>query len=434
MDSETINIFFGTDYEKIVSKMKEHDILCEIVDGKIATTTVRAISKDTDKLAQCGINKDIYDHIINVAKEYTTEGNGIKNKKQAYWLMSHMHDVFYPGSKGSSYAMDVISSGFGFKEPPKKIEFTDKFTKTFNMDIEDSDSDGEIKDADDVVAARSSKDPVSEGGKGADNSGDGSVAVGTKGLASGVKRKSTNESDKSSDWKRSKATETSTHEERVIDMMRIYDMATDYEGFDAKSIRKNFITKCGNREKFVDMLMKSLLIYIKIGNNSSKLNVKRKDIDLSKKLLASVNVLNIQQRATSKDTLTFPRIGLAFMNELFVVRNNFVEEVVEHVADCCDKVYQDVAFAGCPTFKNVAGYMKFYSEFSGTISNGGKGYPDTETGRKERDADGKRWLKTATDGYKKDKQTSDRLTETLSVKSKSNAYKFVNASYGVYNA
>jgi len=345
-----------------------------------------------------------------------------------------MQDVFYPESEEPSFAMNVISSGFGFKEPPKKIEFIDEFTKTFNMDTEDSDSDGELKEIDGAIVAGSSKESVSGDNKGADKSDDGSVAVGSKGLISGVKRKPTNELDKSSDWKRSKATETSTHEDRVIDMMRIYDMATDYEGFDAKSIRKNFITKCGGREKFVDMLMRSLLIYIKIGNNSSKLNIKRKDIDLSKKLLASVNVLNIQQRATSKDTLTFPRIGLAFMNELFVVRNNFVEEVVEHVEDSCSKVYQDVAFAGCPTFKNEPGYMKFYSEFSGTISNGGKGYPDTEAGRKERDADGKRWLKTATDGYKKDKQTSDRIAETLSVKTKPNAYKFVNASYGVYNA
>jgi len=404
---------------RVPKDAKPGDMYCFTSATQVKSFT--KINKDNDDGSNgfYTINSTDYNNMMDYAGEYEIKST-VKNTGPVLLAsMNALKDYFEPFHDGISTGEAAIINKFGIDESEEIFSVARSLKNSFKK----------IHDSDDKEKTKNQSGMES----GEEEEGNLDVLTGTGRNDPGTKRKM-DDGDVPTAKKRSNTSDEETFEQSIIDMMEIYDKATDYEGYDPKSVRKTFMAKCPDRNTFINLLMRALMVYVKAGNNPSKLNIKRSEMLNARKIISEIGVLGISKVASDKGTLTLPRIGMAFMTELFIVRKHFCSELQTQVQASCDPIYQDVAFAGCPLINIQDGYSQFYYEFSGLISNRGSGYKSDEIGRKQHEVDVERWIKVATDGYPKDKIVSKRMMGAMAVENKDQGIKFIKESYEKYEA
>lgn len=183
-----------------------------------------------------------------------------------------------------------------------------------------------------------------------------------------------------------------------------------YEGFVPKVIRETFRERDGSPDVLAKDLVSCFSAYAFIGNNISKLAVKRHDVEASKVLMNMVTTMGVKRVAKTKKCMTLPRLAIAFMPEYLIFRKHFGTQLQRQTESALDVIYQDVAFAGCPEILGMPGYPEFNLEFSSFIYK-----PKQETALDDKDfiKAHKKWNLIITKGYSRDTGVHARMTAVL---------------------
>jgi hypothetical protein len=247
-----------------------------------------------------------------------------------------------------------------------------------------------------------------------------------------------NDSDEHDDQTRKGNRETSEpvkeadFETILLNAIELCSEATIYEGFSPSAIRKAVLSKFENKNNYATVLVYALIIYIRVGNNIGKITEKRKDSDKINEMLKDVSILSVKKSARNKEDLTYPRIAIAFMPELLVMRKYLITDLQIQVNCLLSSEYHDLAFAGCNHISEMNGYSEFYKAFSKLIVNGGKGYSEQDIKDGKDKSDTERWLDVSKKGYVADIEIHSRITEAHKVKDKKGAAAFIIESYEAY--
>lgn len=207
----------------------------------------------------------------------------------------------------------------------------------------------------------------------------------------------------------------------IDSLFHIMRDATLYNGVDLKAVRQSFLSKYqGQNQAATRDLALLLLTYIRAGNNVSKMNVKRKDINVSKEMISLSQRIGIVKKAASASDITYPRLALAFMAELLICRKFLVKDLSKQVDVALSVEYHDLAFAGCPRIATLDQYSEFHIEFSALIHKiKPKGSNKVSYGIDPKDPsfvkNHERWLKVASNGYARDKIQHERITAAMAL-------------------
>lgn len=219
--------------------------------------------------------------------------------------------------------------------------------------------------------------------------------------------------------------------EEIIKLIEFLDKCVVYEGFKPSLIRNNLYENFkddSQKHEFAKTLTILFVAYCAIGNNKTKLTKKRHNADWAKEVLGVVDKLKISKKARNKQILTLPRIAIAFMPELLIYRKFISQELQEQTSSTISKIYQDLAFKGCPQISAITGYAEFHKEMSSYIY---KPSEDTDLNDEKFLKNYNRWNKIATKGYASDKKMHKRMEKALSFVSMSprEAYEFIASSH-----
>jgi len=208
-----------------------------------------------------------------------------------------------------------------------------------------------------------------------------------------------------------------------------------YEGFSLKKMRRNFFEKTAGKysvsEDFVSMkaLINCFTAYAAIGNNVAKLKHKRTDTTASQALMTTVSSYKVESKASSKDSLTLPRIAIAFMPQYYLYRKFILKEAQNQTSSVIEVVFKDQAFAGCQKISSLGGYQEYYEEFSQMISKENVGKPDAKKQKLDTDAIKERnnkWMAISKAGFDSDREIHDLMNTALnSVNTREDAYNHI---------
>jgi hypothetical protein len=232
--------------------------------------------------------------------------------------------------------------------------------------------------------------------------------------------------------KKPKGAEIISDEDKFLEMITLISDATVYEGFSPTKVRSNFIGSHPDVKNYTQNLSMIFIAYARIGNNIGKLNQKRVDPVKATELMRAVEALGMKKKAIKSDTLTLPRMAIAFMPEYLVFRKNLMKDLQIQADTTLNVVYQDVAFAGCDQISSMVGYTEFYDQFSRLITNNGKGVAADDKAEKNHIAAQAGWRKVATTGYRQDSLVGSRMVTAMSVSDAKSAINFIAASHIVY--
>jgi hypothetical protein len=202
----------------------------------------------------------------------------------------------------------------------------------------------------------------------------------------------------------------STTTDGIIGMIKIIDPALKYLGFSPRHSRSVFIRRSNNDTALARDLLLCFSAYAHIANNVAKLNQKRVDLDVSRKVMGAVNGMGIVKKATQKDHLTLPRIAIAFMPEYFIYRSSMVTNLQNQTSSTAEVVYKDIIFHGCDAISSKPGYLQFHKEFSALIYKPGD---DTDIADEKFLKNYNRWSKITQSGYKNDTGIHARMATVL---------------------
>jgi hypothetical protein len=184
--------------------------------------------------------------------------------------------------------------------------------------------------------------------------------------------------------------------EDIINLIK----SLSYNGLDLKKIRSKMDRD--DKEKAISDVMTCLISYMKVGNNPNKMNSTVVDKNVGNMALNVITNLGIMKRATDSETLTLPRIALAFLPSYLLLRK-FSEDTLDFQIDVdLDVIYMDIAFCGVNSIWADDDYKEFYGRFNELIApkeraNKRKRGDDGDAQRRETD-----WQEVASNGYRND--------------------------------
>jgi hypothetical protein len=196
----------------------------------------------------------------------------------------------------------------------------------------------------------------------------------------------------------------------IISLINIIDPAIKYLGFNPKIIRSVFIGRSATDEIIARDLILCFAAYAHIANNITKLNTKRINVDISKRVMEAIQAMGVMKKATQKDHLTLPRIAIAFMPEYLIYRRFMTIGLQNQTESTINVVFKDIIFHGCETISSKAGYQEFHKEFSALIY---KPKEETDISDAKFLANYNRWSKVTKSGYRNDIWIHPRMTMAL---------------------
>lgn len=203
--------------------------------------------------------------------------------------------------------------------------------------------------------------------------------------------------------------ETDT-QEGILTLIETVVPAIAYDGFNPKHIRSIFISKHNDQKVVAKNLLLVFAAYAFIGNNITKLTVRRVDAAIGDTLMKMVTSLGVKKVDRSKNGLTLPRLAIAFMPEYLAFRRFISKELQNQTSSSVSVEFKDIAFYGCDQVRNKGGYLEFHKEFSSYIYKQGKDVSLEDPGFLKNYA---RWNKVAIQGYQKDTTIHQRMIEIV---------------------
>jgi len=196
----------------------------------------------------------------------------------------------------------------------------------------------------------------------------------------------------------------------ILTMITVMDASTKYAGFSPRFMRSEFLRRHNDPNVAAKNLFLSFNAYSRIGNNPSKLGHKRIEMVNSKALATHLTSNGIAIRAKDVDTLTLPRLAIAFMPQYLLFRKFCVSQLQDQTSSKLNVVYKDVAFNGCPLINTMPEYDSFNTEFSSYIYKKG-----VEVDIKDEKflKSIERWRKIASKGYAEDKEIHTMMDEAV---------------------
>lgn len=178
-----------------------------------------------------------------------------------------------------------------------------------------------------------------------------------------------------------------------------------YNGLDLNKIRKKIYSKDITVEESCDDVVCMLMAYMMIGNNTAKLTDKITSKSIGESIKLKLRSYDVRQRPSSSETLTLPRIAIAFLPAYFLLRSFAESKLQKQTSSTIDVRFMDVAFCGVPEIWNKEGYSLFYSEFNNLISDPEKNVEDDDQimlNSHSLTEDQMSWVEIAANGYKTD--------------------------------
>lgn len=198
----------------------------------------------------------------------------------------------------------------------------------------------------------------------------------------------------------------------IIALIQSIDPAIKYLGFDAKRIRKQFLSTRPDNNVAARELILIFAGYAHVGNNSSKLNTKRVDLAISRSVMQQLTNMGVLKKASDPDTMTLARAGIAFMPDYLIYRKFLTADLQNQTDSAIEVIYKDICFYGCPEIRNRPGYAEFHKEFSSYIYKPGE---EIALDDKKFLSNYKKWNKVAEKGYKNDKFIHSKMADAINV-------------------
>lgn len=205
-----------------------------------------------------------------------------------------------------------------------------------------------------------------------------------------------------------------TTEAGILALIATILPAIVYDGYKPSRIRSKFIKKHDDKNVVAKDLIMCFSAYAHIGNNITKLQKRRVDVNTGAKLQAAVETMGVKKADRSRYGLTLPRIAIAFMPEYLMFRRFWAKDLQSQTASSINVAYKDVAFAGCAAIRAMAGYPEYHEEFATYIFSG---KPNDIADPKDEKfiKNHKQWTKVATTGYSSDAEVHARMTTALNM-------------------
>lgn len=221
-----------------------------------------------------------------------------------------------------------------------------------------------------------------------------------------------------------------TDPQKIADMISLLEQKIEYQGFKPSLTRRVVYDsyKSLGKDIFARELMLILVCYCTIGNNVSKLVTKRVDVDIGRKVMQRIEQHRIVKKAQDQKSLTLPRIAIAFMPELFIIRSYICEKLQSQTSSSIDVKYQDLSFSGCPDINQLTGYDTFNLEMSAMIYKAGQ---EVDIKDEKFLKDHMRWNKVSIKGYSSDKHMKKRMNMAIASANwdRSQAYNFICSAF-----
>lgn len=224
---------------------------------------------------------------------------------------------------------------------------------------------------------------------------------------------------------------TSNTVESINALISIIIPAIKYEGFSPRLVREAFLVKRPDNNVSARDLIMAFAAYAHIGNNISKLTVRRVNHDIGKRLILAADGMGIAKKNRTRNGLTLPRIVISFMPEYLVFRKFLAGDLQSQTESILNTFYKDVCFHGCPAIRSMTGYKEYHIEFSSYINEEQKDVPiNDEKFLKQY----KRWTRVSIAGYGSDTPIHERMTTAISSSgfSKTQAVGFIVAGMAAY--
>lgn len=126
--------------------------------------------------------------------------------------------------------------------------------------------------------------------------------------------------------------------------VNLIGQSLSYNGFDTTQIRDEFKKRGGSKRD----LIKLLIAYTNIGNNSSNLINKVKDPKIGKQILQLIKKYGIKERVRGDDSdiLTLPRLAISYSPVLFRIRKKMIDKdlIIPQFETSTKLEFQDIAF------------------------------------------------------------------------------------------
>jgi len=211
----------------------------------------------------------------------------------------------------------------------------------------------------------------------------------------------------------------------------------EYLGLNLQKIRDSFKDEGGNHN--VKPIIMILLSFMKVGNNADRLTKKVKKVGTGKEIKKILKKYNVQKRPKDSDTITMPRVALAFLPAYLVLRRIYRDHLQKQTSSKIDVVYMDLSFAGVPAIHSMRGYLTYYNEFSKAIKSNEEGDSDSdeEQERPRKKArrgiellsdDEKKWFDVACNGYASDTLIHQMMLDAINFETVTleDATRFIN--------
>jgi hypothetical protein len=195
--------------------------------------------------------------------------------------------------------------------------------------------------------------------------------------------------------------------EEISELIHHVENSLKYAGFSPSDVRKKFATNYSNSVSCARDLCVVFSAYTNVGNRVSKIDSKRSNMGISKKVKQLIVKLKIVQKTDKKDGLTLPRLAISFMPAYLIYRK-FISSKVPY--------YEDLCFFGCESIREIDGYSEYHRKFSRLIYKGGKATKGDEKTESEFESDYKRWKSIIITGYDQDTSIHRTMKEALKTK------------------
>jgi len=143
--------------------------------------------------------------------------------------------------------------------------------------------------------------------------------------------------------------------------------ALQYAGFDPGFMRQICINRMGIRDT-----IQAVCAYTMVGNNISRMSHQRNDEERSRNLMVKFQDLGVKGtgvKSRGRDTVTFPRIAMAFAPFLYLVRAKYKNLMQSRGFNGLDIVEQDIALSPLMKYqlldRRFNSFLSFFSEIIG---------------------------------------------------------------------
>lgn len=383
--SDTVKDYFTDSQEFVI----EHAGILSSMDKNTCLKHIRKLYKATIKLVVVG------------SKAHTDLSNAYDLGDEFYQMGA------IPFNDEDVHNAEAPPAGSNEEEDNERIDENDNDEKIDGNDDDEIEDGEDIDNEERVLIGKSNK-------RGADE-----ILVDAEGGGSKKSRKSGKDS-------------TNKTEDDVINMIQLMGKATEYEGFSAEKIRLKMINNAKTSFVLYKTLGIAFVAYARVGNNVGKLAKKRTDIKMSLELVNSISEMGVVMKADKSDSLTLPRLAIAFMPEYLAFRKSGLIRLESQTGVTLDVEYQDLCFAGCDSINNKKGYPDYYDDFSRKISNGGKGVVDDEKEEKKFKVDLKKWKDVSEKGYRNDPKVMNRMVKADTINGKESFEGFIKEAFDYY--